>query len=73
MSALAYLSLQHVTGREPVVYTNTQRMQAHRAIVPVEFANCTFPKESPKQNSGRAAFYDHVVAQAVIPYDQRRG
>ena len=78
MTALAYLSMQRVTGRQPVVYTNTQRMQAHRAIAPVEFANNHFPKESPVHNptpSGRAApSYDHGGPRPVIQsYALRRG
>lgn len=77
MTALAYLSMQRVTGKQPVVYTNTQRMQAHRAIAPVEFANCTFPKGSPVHNQplpGRAALsYDHGGPRPVVPYESRRG
>ena len=61
MSALAYLSLQHVTSKQPVVYTNTDRMRAFRSIAPVEFANNHFPRSRATANpfQGGAASSTH--------------
>lgn len=40
---LTHLSIQNVTGvRTPHVPTNTERMQAYRACMPVQFGNAVF-------------------------------
>lgn len=51
MSALPFpLSLQRVTGKQPVTYTNTERMQVHRLSTPVTFGNNHFPRSRVTAN-----------------------
>lgn len=48
MSQLHFLSMQHVTRRDPVVHTNERRVQAYRAsVTPVLANNYQFKRYDP--------------------------